>query len=442
MSVVIGVRREDKSEWERRVPLVPADMADLQRTHDLRFIIQPSTIRYFSDDDYRAAGVEVNEDLSEASVVFGVKEMPVEIIHGRRAFIYFSHTVKGQDYNMPMLQHILDEGATLIDYEKIADEQNRRLIYFSLHAGYAGMIESLVCLGQRLLHMGRRTPLAAVKHAYEYDDLAAAKEHLRVIGERIKAEGLGQHTEPLVIGVAGYGNVSLGCQEILECLPVRRIEVADLEAAATGTIAEQGPLQMVVFREEDMVEPRFDGAQFVLQDYYQRPENYRGVFERYLPHLDLLMNTIYWEPRYPRLVTRKWVKANYGPEKNARLKAIGDISCDIDGSIEVTRKAPQPDTPCFVYEAATGDLLDGVKGDGPVVMAVDNLPCELPSEASEHFSSVLRDMAWPLAQTDWTSDFESLHLPPYLKKAVIAHAGQLAPDFRYLQAALDQAGRK
>jgi saccharopine dehydrogenase (NAD+, L-lysine-forming) len=438
MGVTIGIRREDKNEWERRVPLIPADLADLKRTHDVEFIVQPSPIRVFTDDDYLQAGVTVSEDLSPADIVFAVKEIPVDLLQGRKVFVYFSHTVKGQAYNMPMLQHLLDQGATLMDYEKIADEQNRRLIFFSLHAGYAGMIESLVCLGKRFALQGRQTPLLDIKHAYQYESLSEAKDHLRDIGRRITAEGLGEHRQPVIIGLAGYGNVSKGCQEILDCLPVKQIAVGDLEKAAASSLEEVGPLVSVIFKEQDMAVPRSAEAQFVLQDYYQRPENYRGVFENYLPHLDMLMNTIYWNTQYPRLVSKKWVKANYGPGMTPRLQVIGDISCDIEGGIEVTMKAPQPDNPCFVYEAATGKVIDGVAGDGPIVMSVDNLPCELPRESSEHFSKILREMIPAFVQADFNADFDSLNLPSSLKKAVIVHQGQLVPDFRYLQKHLDK----
>ncbi|MCP4574373.1 MAG: hypothetical protein GY838_18620 [bacterium] len=439
MSKVVGIRREDKSEWERRVPLVPADVQTLRRDHGLEFVIQPSSIRVFKDDEYEAAGADVSEDLSGVDVLIAVKEVPAAQILSGRSHLFFSHTVKGQDYNMPLLRHVLDVGATLIDYERIADEQNRRLIFFSIHAGYAGTIETLWALGQRLKLEGRDTPLAQVKHAYEYSHLEAAKAHLRDLGEQIAAEGPGGDGRPLVIGIAGYGNVAKGCQEVLACLPAREVAVEDLAAAAEAD--DVGPMLTVVFREEHMVEPRNADAQFVLQDYYQRPENYRGIFERHLPHLDVLLNTIYWEDRYPRLVTASWAKSAYGGDRTARLLVIGDISCDMEGSIELTLEATQPDNPCYVWNPATRKIEYGVAGKGPVIMAVDNLPCELPREASQHFSTVLRDMVPALADADFQVDFAGLNLPSHLKKAVIAHRGQLAPDYRYLREFLEKSGR-
>ncbi len=438
MGVTIGIRREDKNEWERRVPLVPADLKELSKDPNLSFIIQPSAIRVFSDDEYRQAGITVDENLDDADIIVAVKEIPLDLLQEKKVYFFFSHTIKGQAYNMPLLQHLLDAKSTLIDYERIADEQNRRLIFFSVHAGYAGMIESLACLARRMEYHGVKTPLLELKHAYEYGSLIEAKNHLLQIGNRIRTEGMGEHEDPIIIGLAGYGNVSKGCQEILDCLPVKEIAVADLEETAGMTVSQVGPLVKVVFKEKDMVEPKSNDAQFVLQDYYQRPENYRGVFEKYLPHMDLLMNTIYWEDRYPRFVTKKWAKSQYGSDKRPRLQVIGDISCDIEGSIELTLKAPMPDQPCFVYDPHTGKIHDGIEGDGPVIMAVDNLPCELPRESSEHFSQVLRDMMTSLGQTDFQSDFEGLHLPSHLKKAVITHRGELTPSYRYLQDALDK----
>ncbi len=439
MGVTIGIRREDKNEWERRVPLVPTDLKELSKDPNLVFTIQPSEIRVFTDDEYRQAGITVDENLDDADIVVAVKEIPIDVLQEKKVYFFFSHTIKGQPYNMPLLQHLLDSKSTLIDYERIADEQNRRLIFFSVHAGYAGMIESLVCLARRMEYNGVKTPLLELKHAYEYGSLIEAKNHLLQIGNRIQAEGMGEHEDPIIIGLAGYGNVSRGCQEILDCLPVKEIAVSDLEETAGMTAAQAGPLVKVVFKEQDMVEPKSNDAQFVLQDYYQRPENYRGIFENYLPHMDLLMNTIYWEDRYPRLVTKKWAKGQYGPDKRPRLQVIGDISCDIEGSIELTLKAPMPDQPCFVFDPQTGKIHDGIEGDGPVIMAVDNLPCELPRESSEYFSEVLRDMMTALGQTDFQSDFEGLHLPSHLKKAVITHRGELTPSYKYLQEALDKA---
>lgn len=438
MGVTIGIRREDKNKWERRVPLIPGDIETLRARHDLAFVVQPSPIRVYGDEEYVAAGAEVGEDLTRAGIVVAVKEVPLELLQARTAYLFFSHTVKGQRYNMPLLQRILDVGATLIDYERIVNEQNRRLIFFSLHAGYAGMVETLAALGRRLAAQGRPTPLQEIRPAHSYENLDSMKAHLGAIGARLAAEDDGA---PIIIGMAGYGNVAAGCREMLACLPIREIRVEELPAAAAADRATMGPLVLVTFREEHMVEPRSAEAHFVLQDYYQRPENYRGVFERHLPHLDVLVNSIYWDTPYPRLLTRKWARANWGPGKQPRLQVVGDISCDLEGAIELTTRPTMPDEPCYVAVPDSGEILPGVEGPGPAIMAVDNLPCEVPRESSEYFSRVLSEMIPALARADFRVGFESLLLPPHLKKAVIAHRGALAPDYRYLQEYLDRSRR-
>jgi alpha-aminoadipic semialdehyde synthase len=436
MAKTIGIRREDKSEWERRVPLTPSALADLQSANDLRFVVQPSEIRVYTDDDYLSAGIAIEEDLGNADLVFAVKEIPTELLRAGKTYVYFSHVIKGQPYNMPMLQRLMEFGCSLVDYEKIVDDQGRRLIFFSVHAGYAGMIETLWCLGKRFAAQGIDTPIDEVRHAYEYASLDAAREHLRELGERIRAEGLDERIRPLVFGLAGYGNVSQGAQEMLDALGAAEVPVAELaKRAARGTDAP--PLLRVVFKEEDMVEPTAPDGAFALQDYYDHPEKYRGTFARHLPSLDVLVNTIYWDERYPRLVTKDWARANYGPGKSARLQVIGDISCDIEGSIELTLQTTTPDVPGFFYDPVADAALPRVEGAGPVIMAVDNLPGELPREASDHFSNVLREMVPDLALADWTIDFEHLALPPSLKGAVIVHQGRLTPPFTYLKQHLE-----
>jgi len=425
----IGIRREDKNKWERRVPLTPADAAYVQHEYGHELIIQPSPIRIFDDDSYREAGLAVSDDALEADILIGVKEIPPELYRPGKVYMNFSHTIKGQPYNMPLLKTYMERGCSLLDYECIADDDGRRLIFFSLHAGYAGMIESLRALGLRLATRGIANPLSDVKPAYAYADLADAEQHLRTIGDRLLNEGpFGDHG-PLVIGVSGYGNVSRGAQHVLAWLPVTRVTVDDLPNVAR--ITDCKPLALCVFEEKDMVRPRGDHP-FALQDYYDNPEKYAGRFEDHLPHLDMLVNTIFWTERYPRLVTKAWTAAQFRDDGAPRLQVIGDISIDIEGSVELSLKATYPDSPNFVYDPKTGEAIDGVEGEGIVIMAVDNLPCELPLAASEHFSTILRDMVGDLGKADWTADFAELDLPLHLKRAVIVHKGELTPTFAHL----------
>jgi alpha-aminoadipic semialdehyde synthase len=182
-----------------------------------------------------------------------------------------------------------------------------------------------------------------------------------------------------------------------------------------------------------MVKPVSLDQKFDLQDYYDNPQKYHSVFESYLPFLTVLVNCIYWTPEYPRFVTKKYLKQLYALVEEPLLRVIGDISCDIDGSVECTVKATNPENPVFVYDPLKEDIKDGVEGRGIVIMAIDNLPAEIPLESSVFFSNALKLMIPSLAQADFSGDFEHYQLPPAIKKAVILYKGKFTPDYEYMK---------
>ncbi len=423
--MIFGIRREDKSVWERRVPVVPSDVKELM-DRGYRFVVQPSPIRIFPDQEYVRVGAEVKEDLSECDVILGVKEIPPAKLLPGKIYMFFSHTIKGQPYNMPMLKKLLELGCTLIDYERIVDERGRRLIFFGHFAGYAGFVDTLWAFGKRLEAEGIENPFSSLQPAHRYPSLEKIKEELKKLAEKIK-KGLPEEIVPLVIGIAGYGNVSRGVQELLDLLPV--IEVDPHHLSEVFSSPKGDVVYKVVFKEEHMVEP-LEGD-FDLQDYYQNPQRYRSVFARYLPYLTIFINAIYWDARYPRLVTKEDLKRLYS-EGRPRLRVIGDISCDIEGAVEATVKSTDPSNPVYVYDVEKGEAVDGVEGKGPVILAVDILPSEIPKEASEYFSSVLKNFLPAIAEADFSLPFEKLNLPPELRRAVIVYKGELTPDYRYL----------
>lgn len=429
----IGIREEQKSIWERRAPLAPVDVAELV-SRGLSFCVQPSKKRVFSLDEYEKAGAEISPDLSSCPIVLGVKEIPVELMREGVTYLYFSHTIKGQSYNMPALRRLMELGCNLIDYEKIEDEKGRRLIFFGRHAGLAGMIDALWALGKRLKEEdGLDTPFAALSPAHAYAGLERAKKSIRETGDKIAADGLPPELSPFVCGFAGYGNVSAGAQEIYDLLPVEEISPY---ALINGELKrDPHKLYKVVFKEEHMVVHRDPEGKFDLQEYYDEPQRYKGVFEQYLPHMTMLMNCVYWEEKYPRLVTIEALKKLQKKEVN-RFRLIGDISCDVKGGVEATVKATQPDDPVFVYDPVSETESMGFAGTGVAVLAVDNLPCELPREATLHFSEALKPFLENLASTDKDKPFEALNLLPELKRALILHRGTLTPDFQYLQESL------
>lgn len=424
----VGIRREDKNIWERRVALTPEHVRDLS-AQGLAFKIQPSPIRKFPDSEYSKANAVVSEDISDCKVVFAVKEIPISFFQPKGIYVFFAHVIKGQEYNMPMLKRMMELGCTLIDYEKITDAAGRRLIFFGRHAGVAGMIDSLWALGQRLKWEGLDTPFASVKPAHQYYSSDEAKAHVRQIGEEIALYGLDESLTPFVCGFAGYGNVSKGAQEIYDVLAPIEISPEELEHLPQG---KSHQLYKVVFHEKHTVRPKSADQTFDLHDFFNFPERYESQFDRYLRHLSMLINAIYWTPKSPRLITKKTLHQMYSSSSDVKLKVIGDISCDIEGGIEATVRATEPDDPVYVYDPLTDTAPSGVVGDGPVIMAVDNLPCELPAESSAEFSQALHPYIPAIASADYLQSFENLKLPGAIKRAVILHQGKLTDDYLYL----------
>jgi saccharopine dehydrogenase (NAD+, L-lysine-forming) len=430
MAVRIGVRREDKSKWERRSPLTPEQVKELHDKHGIEVWLQPSEIRVFGDEEYRRAGAVVQEDLSACPVVLAIKEIPASFFTQGSTYVFFSHTIKGQSHNMPMLRRLLEMRCQLIDYEKIVDEKGRRLVLFGNYAGLAGMIDSLWALGQRLKVEDIPNPFSSIEPAHRYPNLEHAKEAVRHAGEAIKTKGLPAEFVPFVAGFAGYGSVSHGAQEILDLMPVEEVPPGDLPALASRARADR--LYKTVFREEHMVAPNDASGRFELRDYYDHPEKYHSIFNTHLPYLSVLMNCIYWEKRYPRLVTKRQLRDLY-MSPDPKLKVVGDISCDVDGAIEFTVKTTTPGNPVFVYDPATDEVSDGVEGNGPIVLAVDHLPCELPRESSTAFGNALMPFVPEIAEADYSTDFEDCRLSRAIKDAMIAYHGRLTPRYEYLK---------
>lgn len=433
MSKKIGIRHEDKYAMERRAALTPGHVKILTTEESLEIGVQKSAKRVFKDEEYMAAGAKITDNLKDYPIILGVKEIPEEAFEAEKTYVFFSHVIKGQPYNMPMLRKMMELGCNLIDYEKVADENNRRLIFFGRFAGLAGMINSLWSLGQRLALQGfKNNPFLRIRQSYQYDSLSEAMQQISETGHEISKNGLPAEICPLTIGFTGYGNVSRGAQEIMDLLPLKEILPEEL---ADFTLKKEHPdnlLYKVVFKENHISKPRDASHGFDLQDYYDHPEKYENNFEQYLPHLTVLMNCMYWDQRYPKLFTRSFAKKLF-EEKNPKIMVVGDVTCDPEGSIEFTHKGTEIEDPVFVYNPITATPQMGFEGEGILVMAVDILPSELPRDSSQAFGDALLTFIKPMAQADFTSDFKDIELPMAIKKAMILHKGMLTPDYEYIE---------
>ncbi len=243
--------------------------------------------------------------------------------------------------------------------------------------------------------------------------------------------GFPKEVSPVVVGFAGYGHVSKGAQELFDILPHKSLTPDELIKNYEEIKKDNKHLFKVVFKEEDLV--RRKSGTFKLQEYYDHPELYESKFEEYLPYLSVLVNCIYWSEKYPRLVTKDYLKKVYSSGSKPKLQVIGDISCDIDGSIEFTYKVTKPDKPTFTYFTETDSYKEDLQKDGVTVMAIDILPSEFPRRASMEFSSILKNYVPEIASADFNKSFNELKLSYPIKKALILHKGELTEDYKYLQ---------
>lgn len=428
----IGIRKETQYPSERRAALTPEHVQEIV-DQGVNVLVEPADgQRVFTAEEYGNSGAEMNKSLDDCSIIFGVKEVPINDLIPNKPFVFFSHTIKGQNYNMPLLQAILDKKVTLMDYELVKNDKGFRIIFFGKFAGYAGVIDSLWLMGRRLEHEGLINPFSKINQATEYNMLSDAEEELRKVGKEIKENGLPDEIVPFITGFTGYGNVSKGAQELYDLLPSVEIKASELDEFVKKGEFSNKVVYKVEYKEEDMyVLP--SGDKFNFDHFVENPSDYNSIMNKHLPNLSMLVNGIYWEERFPKHVTKKNMKDYYETGENQKLKVIGDITCDIEGSVEMTMKATPSSNPAFVYEPLTEKVKDGIEGNGPVILAVDKLPAELPRQASKMFGDALLPFVKNLANADFSVDYDELEIPAEFKNAIITHKGKLTPNFEYLK---------
>ena len=434
----IGIRREDKSKWERRAPLTPAEVKQLTERHsNLKFFIEPSTLRVFKDIEYKKAGATITSDLSKCSLILGVKEIPTKSLMNNKTYMFFSHVIKAQEHNMAMLDDILVKQIRLVDYEKITDDTANRLVAFGKFAGNAGTIDFLSGLGKYFLNKGYSTPFLNISMSYTYYNLAKAKESMTSIKPLIENEGIPKEFCPLVFAITSKGRVSSGTREILECLPIKIIDRNELMELVRNKndIAQQSVIYVTYIEPKDLVKPLDEQKNFDKQDYYANPDKYVPCFhEKYLPYISCIFHCMYWDPKFQRMITIDQMK-KLVQEKKSRLLGICDITCDIEGSIEFLKRYTSIDNPFYLYNPITEEVIDDVNQPSNEILyhAVDHLPTELALDSSNHFGKQLSPFIENLAMSDITRPFEQQGLVNELSRAVITWNGSLTEAYSYIK---------
>lgn len=359
--IKIGILREGKVPPDKRVPLTPEHCRKLMDTYpDLEIMVQPSPIRAYKDDSYSDLGIRLEEDLSECDVIMGVKEVNVEDLIPNKRFMFFSHTIKKQPYNRNLLKAIVEKKIQLIDYEALKDRANKRIIGFGRYAGIVGTYNAFLAFG--LKH-----GLFTLKPAHLCRDRKEVEEELEKVELPANAK----------IVLTGFGRVGHGAREIIDLLPLKEVSPEEFVSKEFD-----GP----VFTHLDLSDyyaPR-DGSEFDKSTFYKDPSSYKSTFAQYLPHADMYIPCHYWSQKADVIVSREDLKAS-----NVRLSVVADISCDIDCAIGCTIRPSKIGDAIYGYNPITEKEDDYTKEGVIAVMAVDNLPCELPLDASEDFGNEL-----------------------------------------------------
>ncbi|MCQ9205684.1 MAG: hypothetical protein NG737_05165 [Omnitrophica bacterium] len=428
-NLIVGILKETK-QWEYRAPLVPSDVRWLVKL-GVGVEVESSPERIFRDQEYKKSGARIVNKIQKASFLVGIKEPQVADLCPDTIYMIFSHTIKGQFKNMPLLKACLKKKIVLIDYEKIVDSRGKRLVYFGRFAGICGAIDSLHYLGKKLEYRGFNNPFSIIQPAHKYISLKAAKKDLELVRQKIRQQGFREELSPFLIGVTGHGSVSRGVQEVLELLNPIEIHPKDILRFIHHQRKKYHRLYKIVFFREEKLRAK-NGKGFYFEEYLNNPGQFESNLDKYVPYLNMLIHTSYWDKRFPRMVTKKMIH-NLAKKKVFRLEFIGDLSCDINGSIELTYRATTPEAPTFTYIPQKKKFVDGYNSSGVTVLAVDNLPAQLPRDSSTEFSGFIREYVYQIATQGVKDITQHMALPREIRRAVITEAGRLTRDFSYLK---------
>ncbi|MEO8232978.1 MAG: hypothetical protein ABI638_11890 [Ignavibacteriota bacterium] len=447
MKNIIGIMREGISKrGEKRVAITPKYAKEIVKWGH-KLIIQsakhPKTFeikRAFHDKEYKLAGAEISEDLSMTKVIFGLKEIHTTRLLPNKAYYTFSHTHKGQIKNRAMLKKLVEFDSTLIDYELIADENNiRKITAFTYNAGYAGMVDTLWTLGKRLTHYGIKNKFELIPQAVEGQDLQSVKNIIRKVAKDIERGGTTDKIPPIIVCFLGKGKTAHGAREIFNLLPHVDIKLSELED--TFKHGSRNKLYALQIQPDEIYRLKNEWSNKLetfkklnalerLRYYLDNPNYFETNLDKVLPYITVLMNCVIWSQQYPRSITKELMKDVYSKHKT--LLAIGDITCDPNGSIEFSKET-WIDNPVYIYNPNEQSINDGFEGNGIAVMAVTNLPCEFSADASEQFSENIFPFLKDIASANYEDSIHDSGLPDEIKRAVVMWKGRFTKRYSYMK---------
>jgi alanine dehydrogenase len=394
--IKLGIIREGKVPPDKRVPLTPKQCKQVEQLFpQVKVVVQTSPVRAFTDKQYTDEGVEIVSDLSDCDIIMGVKEVNISDLIPNKKFLFFSHTIKKQPYNRDLLRAILDKNIQLIDYEVLKNSDNKRIIGFGRYAGIVGAYNGFRTFGLK-------------NRLYDLKQACACADRIEMENE-LKKVILPADTR---IVLTGFGRVGNGAREIMKLVPITEVKPA-------AFLAQQFDYPVFTHLEVNDYFERMDGVPFDKKTFYEAPELFQSAFQAYAEHANMYIACHYWSNKSPFILTNEHLKTS-------KLTVVADISCDIAGPIACTIRPSKIADPIFGYSIATGEEADWINEGVVAVMAVDNLPCELPLDASEDFGNELITQVFPaLFGEDPTGIIE--------RGSETDLFGKLTPNFAYLQ---------
>lgn len=390
-----AIIKECKSPPDRRVVFSPSKLAEAKKQFpEAIFKVEASDIRVFSDEAYKNAGFEVTNEVSDCDVMIGVKEVPIDTLIPNKKYFFFSHTIKKQPYNRKLLKAILEKNIELYDHETIVNEKGFRLIGFGRYAGIVGAYNGFRAWGLKY-------------NSWNLPKAGPLPNQAALISELNSIE-----LPNIKILLTGSGKVSKGSKEMLDAMSIKSVSVDDY---LNNTFSEP------VYCKIDVLDynRRKDGTTIDNFDFFNNPQDYESNFMRFVKVTDYYIAGHFYGDGAPYLYTRADVKTS-----DFNIKVVADISCDVDGPVATTLRASTIADPIYGYDSQTETEIDYKDDKAIVVMAVDNLPCELPQDASEGFGEQFLQYVIPAF---FNNDKNGI-----LKRSKITEKGKLTDNFSYL----------
>ncbi len=395
-----GILRERKNPPDQRVVFSPQALVHLKQQYpDFSVKVESSGIRAFKDEAYQELGIEVVTDVSDCDVLISVKEIPVEQLVPNKTYFFFSHTIKKQPHNRTLLQVVLEKNIDLYDHETIVDENNRRLIGFGKYAGYVGVYNSIRAFGIKFELF--KLPKAVTLNGKE--------ELIRYLKRLV--------LPPLKIVVTGKGKVGKGAKEILDAIKIKEVSIDNYltKKYAQSVYTHIGVLDYY---------KRKDNQEFDFENFIENKEAFESNFERFTKVSDIYISGHFFDNNSPAILTREMLQS-----KDCHIKVVADISCDVKGPIACTLRSSTIEEPLYGYLPSENKEVDIYHPAAIVVMAIDNLPSELPKDSSVGFGEMFTENVIPAF---FNGDQDGI-----LQRAQITKNGKLTTRFSYLQDYVD-----